>query len=222
MAETWRLRVKKRLKDDKINYRDLARNMEIGYTTLQNHLDEKSNKDSLKFIRSLCRIRKYSMQWVLFGIDEEEKYIKTSPWLTRHGVNQWIKSKTGTESKHIISWFNLPAILNIASDRTFVWQVKSDEVSDCGWPVNSWLYIDPDRQLIKRESTGLSKYQTTGSPLCLVKLKESDGLMICRLETVANRIWVLPGNTMYPVHTLDDVELIGQVIAGLRNQGEIL
>ncbi len=195
--------------------------MNIGYTTLQNNLDENQQRDSLGFIRNLCRITKYSMHWVLFGIEQDEKYQQSAPWLTRTGVKQWLKSKTGVEPKHIINWFGCPKIFKNVSDRLFLWQLKSNEAEDCGWPSRSWLYIDPDIELIKRESTGLSKYQTKDSPLCLVRLKSTDGLMICRLETVANQIWVLPGNKVYPVHQLDDVDVIGKVIAGIRVQDEL-
>ncbi len=221
LAVDWRSRLRVRLKQDKISYRELAREMNIGYTTLQNHLsNEDVRKESLWFVRRICQITDYSLLWVLFGVDQSNCPEPTVPWLTRIGVGQWISHRK-LDEKQVNSWFNCPQMLT-SHHRIFVWQVLSDEIKDCGWQAGSWLYVDPDVQPIQRESRGRSPYCTTGSPLCLVRLKDNDGLMVCRLETVANKIWVLPGNRMYPVHDLTQVDIVGQVIAGFRQQNNII
>ena len=227
-AEDWRGRVRKKLKQDGYLYRDLAREMKIGYTTFQNHLSDLDvRRESLWFIRELCAITNYDMPWVLFGIDvKADHLIPKVPWLTRAGVSHWMKEgRRKLTDNHVKSWFNRPDVIATTEghyERMFVWQVLSNEVEDYGWPPNTWLYIDPDQILVKRESRGASPYRTEGSPLCLVRHKASDGLMVCRLETVANKIWVLPGNKMYPAHQLQDVDIVGEVIAGFRKQNRVI
>lgn len=181
------------------------------------HLTGKSKQESLTFIKRVCRATGYRLDWVLFGelVDSDSD---NHPWLTRLGIKQWLerlnKRRQQIDAKYMKGWFTIPSDIGMSSE-SFVYQIESNELSNVGLPFGSWLFIDPHVQLIKH-GIGRSPLKTIGTPLALMILKETGGFLICRMETIADQIWCLPPSGHFPALLLDDVEVIGKVISGLR------
>ncbi len=216
LGETWRLRLRDQLKTDRVGYRDLAEVMDVSYTTVQKQLSGgcAERNESLWFIRRACRAMDYSMLWLIFGHgnakNDHESITPQCPWLDRIGVKDWLLGKI-PDPNHLLGWFNTPSVMPSNYDRTFVWSVQSNEMALHGFPRNTWIYIDPDRQVVKRDGRGRSPIVSVGSPVCLVKVLKTDGLMLSQLETVADQVWCLPSNERYPVFKLEDVDIIGAI-----------
>ena len=83
----------------------------------------------------------------------------------------------------------------------------------------SWLLIDPAREVLKR-NVGQSHFVSVGEPLVLVRLKASNGLMICKMQTIADQVWFLPPAGHTSALLLEDLDILGRVIAGLRSFDE--
>ncbi len=63
---------------------------------------------------------------------------------------------------------------------------------------------------------GRSPLKTIGTPLAMMRLQQTGGLLICNMETIADQIWCLPPSGHYPALLLEDVDVIGQVSGCLR------
>lgn len=214
----WQLRLRTQLRKDKISYRELASRMKTSDTLITNHLTGKAKQESLTFIRRISDVTGYKLDWIIFGDN-----IKTSnsqrPLLTRLGVRQWLEiidnKRTMVDSKYLKGFFSVPDNITLSS-KSFVWQIESPELEHHSFPPGSYLFIDPVRELTKREP-GRSPLKTIGSPFILLTVKSTNGLMICRMETIADQIWLLHPSRNSPAYLMEDVDIIGKVACALRD-----
>ena len=160
---SWQLRLKQRLKDDDISYRELATRMQTTDAIVSKHLNGQTKQESLTFIKRVCQAAGYSLVWVLFGQDDDKQQL-SYPWLNRLGIFQWLdtrmRQKQRMEARYILGWFSFPNEFEAGPD-SFIWQVESSELESEGLPSHSWLLIDPSREMLKRH-VGQSHYTTVG------------------------------------------------------------
>ncbi|WP_420588269.1 helix-turn-helix domain-containing protein [Bacterioplanoides sp.] len=220
---TWQLRLRQQLKEDKISYRELAFRMKTTDALITKHLTGKAKQESLTFIKRVCAATGYRLDWTLFG-ELVDGNSDQHPWLSRVGIRQWMEilknERQNIDAKYINGWFSTPTDLEL-SDQSFVYQVESSELSSIGLPFGSWVFVDPQKKLTRRES-GRSPLKTIGTPLALLLLKKTGGIMVCRMETIADEIWCLPPSGNYPSLLIEDVIVIGKIISGLRAFDECL
>ena len=214
---TWQLRLRDKLKEDSISYRELAIRMKTTDALITKHLTGKAKQESLTFIKRVCNATGYRLDWVLFGstFDHQNQF----PWLTKLGIKQWLEKLKGDrqqiDAKYMKGWFSFPEIIE-CNIESFFWQIESNELSNHGFPLGSWLLIDPIKKLTRRD-LGRSPLKTIGTPLALLILKQTGGLIVCRMETIADQIWCLHPSSNYPALLLEDVVIVGKIIAGLRS-----
>lgn len=214
---TWQLRLRHKLKEDGISYRELAHRMNTSDSLVNKHLTCKAKQESLTFLKRVCHATGYRLDWALFG-ESIENNISQHPWLTRLGVNQWIEKmnqkRLRIDARYMKGWFSIPDYLNF-SHESFIWQIESNELASVGFPFGSLIFIDPLIKLTHRDA-GRSPLKTIGTPLALMRLKQTNGLLICRMETIADQIWCLPPSGHYPALLLEDVDIVGKVVCCLR------
>ena len=217
---SWQLRLKHRLKADQISYRELAARMKTNDSIISNHLNAQTKQESLTFLKRVCAATGYKLSWLLFGeaLDNHDAI----PWLNRLGINQWLdkrhRNRSRINASYISGWFQLPEQIPVSSDG-FLWQLESSEMETLGMGAGSWLLIDPAREVLKR-NVGQSHFVSVGEPLVLVRLKASNGLMICKMQTIADQVWFLPPAGHTSALLLEDLDILGRVIAGLRSFDE--
>lgn len=218
LITSWQLRLKQQLKADGISYRELASRMRTTDAIISKHLNGQTQQESLTFIKRVCEASGYHLHWALFGSSEDSRQ-SACPWLTRLGIKQWMdtshRNKSRMEARYIKGWFNFPDDIQLSSNG-FVWQIGSSELESFGMDAGSWLVIDPARELLKR-SVGRSTYHAIGEPLVLVRLNATNGLMICKMQTIADQVWFRPPSGHMASLLQDDLTILGKVVAGLRD-----
>lgn len=214
---TWQLRLRHQLKKDGISYRELAHRMKTSDPLINKHLNCQAKQESLTFIKRVCEATNYRLDWILFG-DSIDNNAHQNPWLTRLGVKQWLEKmnldRQQVDAKYIKGWFSSPDYFNFSTD-CFIWQIESNELECIGFPFESLIFVDPQKKLTRRDQ-GRSPLKTIGTPLAMMRLKKTGGLLICRMETIADQIWCLPPSGHYPSLLMEDVDIIGKVTCCLR------
>ncbi|MGI9277840.1 MAG: hypothetical protein ACR2PT_23705 [Endozoicomonas sp.] len=232
-AEHWRLRARQQLKDAGVGYRALAQRMGMDYSTIQRQLSGSSSAqgESLYFVRRLCSAMNWSLPRLLFGdpdpglLQPGAESLLLAPLLDDAGVALWLQaSAKDPPLAHILGWFATPSTLTVCGARLFVWQLSSMEFTAMGLPPGSCVYVDPDRQLLRLDPDDPERWcladdaiRQDWQRLLLCRLHSTGGLLMKKLDCIGNEIWLLPGDHFLEPHKLEDVDVIGAVVASLRD-----
>ncbi len=229
LATHWQLRARQRLEEEGVGYRGLARRLQMDYSTIQRQLAGRGaqKNESLWFVRQLASGMNWSLTWLLFGGESSDESgsdlrgkVLPVPWLSDEGVTHWLDADcTSFLPKWVQGWFGPPSMMSASGDRLFVWHLASDELSDLGYPAQSWLYVDPHRRVLVADDTqpeGYLMLEREAQVLVLCRLKKTDQLLVKRLEQVAGELWFLPGNHYYTPHRLTEVTVVGRIVGGTQ------
>ncbi len=191
--------------------------MNTSDSLITKHLTGQASQESLTFIRRVSDATGYRLDWIIFG-DNIATSETQKPCFTRLGIRQWLDKlndkRSTVDARYTRGFFSLPDNIMMSS-QAFVWQIESSELEQHGFPSGSYLFIDPAQELMKREP-GRSPLRTLGTPLALLVVKSTNGLMVCRMETIADQIWCLHPSRNTPAYLTDDVDVVGKVVGALR------
>ena len=201
LSRGWRMRVKKALESEGISYRQLSIMTGLNYATIQSHLAGNLRNESLTFIRQVCEVVDMPLATALFGaVVSKDNQLSQVPLLPDEAVLPWATGQIPDEP--IVTWLPHPTVLS-GSLRLFGWQLSSSDLHPL-WPIGSWLYVDPDKIPVAKERAVV---------LACIK-----GNVVARWrEVILGEIWLVPEREIYQACRLDDGQIIGSVIGGLKS-----